>query len=280
MNRKRVAKWLKIVLLLFLLILIIFPIYWIFIASITPSESFLSVDLSWLVPKKITFKHYLDILGSRNYRIYYGNSLVIATVTTVLTLVVATLGGYSLGRLRFRGRNALSQMVLVTYLVPSILLLIPLFQFITKFHMQDSYLGLILSYMTFALPFCLWMLKGFFAGLPENMEDAALIDGTGVFGAFLRIILPLASPGLISAAMFTFLLCWNEYLFAMVFINNDSLRTIPVGVVSNFVTVTMGPSDWSRVMASAILASLPIYIIFIGLQKYFVAGLAAGSIKE
>jgi len=280
MVKKSVAKSVKILLIIFFLIIILFPIYWIFIASITPSKSFLPVNVSWLIPKEVTFDNFLSILSKSSFITYYMNSLIVSIVATILTLIVSSMGGYSLGRVKFRGRNFIGQLVLVTYLVPSILLVIPLFQLITQFKMQDSYVGLILSYMTFALPFCLWMLKGFFSSLPANIEDAALIDGTGIFGAFVRIVLPLAVPGLISAAMFTFLLCWNEYLFALVFINKDSLRTLAVGVVSNFVTVTMGPSDWARVMSSAILSSLPVYIIFLALQKYFVAGLASGAIKE
>jgi len=279
-KNKKIKRVLKLCLLTIFVMGILFPIYWIFLVSAIPSKNLLSQTLAWLIPKGLTLEYYKSLLDTTNYERFYFNSIVVSTITTVLTLIIAALGGYSLGRLKFKGKKVIGRLILFTYVVPPVLLLIPLFQLIVKFHLQNNFVGLIISYMTFALPFCLWMLRGFFSSLPEGIEEAAMIDGTSVFGAFYRIVLPLTTPGLVASAMFTFMLCWNEFLFAMVFINDDVYRTIPVGVVSRFVTTTMVPSDWSKIMAASMMAAIPVYLLFIFLQKYLVQGLAAGSVKE
>ncbi len=279
-NIQKIKDILKRLLLVLFVIGILFPIYWIFLVSVIPSKNLLSQDLSWLIPREISLQYYKELLATTNFGKYYLNSLVIASITTILTLIVATLGGYSLARLHYPGRNLLGRLILFTYIVPPVLLLIPLFQIITQFHMQNKFIGLIIAYMTFSLPFCLWMLRGFFLSLPASIEEAALIDGASVFGAFYRVVLPLAAPGLVASAMFTFMLCWNEFLFALVFINNDDLKTVPVGVVTRFITTTMVPSDWSKVMAASIMSAIPVYLLFIFLQRFLIQGLAAGSVKE
>ena len=276
----KAAGILKKVILALFLIGILFPIYWILIVSVIPSKNLLSQTLSWLIPKDASLEYYRSLIETTNYLRYYLNSIIIAGVTTFCTLIVASMGGYSLARLSFKGKRTIGRLILFTYVVPPVLLLIPLFQLIVKFHLNNKYLGLILAYMTFALPFCMWMLRGFFLSLPESIEEAAWIDGTTVFGSYIRVVLPLAKPGLVASAMFTFLLCWNEFLFALVFINNDALRTIPVGVVTRFLTTVMVPSDWSKIMAASILGALPVYLLFVFLQKHLVQGLAAGSVKQ
>jgi len=134
--------------------------------------------------------------------------------------------------------------------------------------------------MSFAMPFCIWMLRGYFLSLPPSLEEAALIDGATITKAFLKVILPLALPGLVAAAVYTFVLSWNEFLFAFTYIDKDSMRTIPVGVVSRFVHVVMNANDWTMVMVSSIIASIPVYILFCFIQKHLVQGLAAGAVKE
>lgn len=275
-----IAAVLKRLLLAGLFFLILFPIYWVFVVSVIPSSNLLSESLGWLIPRNASGQYYWSLLQTTNYVRYYFNSVVVAGITTLLTVFVAAMAGYSLARLPFRGRHVLGRIILFTYVVPPVLLLIPLFQLIVRFRLNNTYAGLILAYMTFALPFSMWLMRGFFLTLPESIEEAAWIDGTSIFGSFARVVLPLAKPGLVSAAMFTFILCWNEFLFALVFINNDAMRTIPVGVVSRFLTTVMVPSDWSHIMAASILGALPVYALFVVLQNHLVQGLATGSVKQ
>ena len=273
----RVFQYLLLAVFMFLLL---FPIYWQFIMSVSISGNVLSSDLDWLMPKVITTVYYEKLFFRTDFFRFFFNSTYIAVVTTLLTLVLSAMGGYSLGRIRFTGRKLVGRLILFTYVIPSVLLLVPLFTFIVNMNLLNTKASLVLSYMTFSLPFCLWMLRGFFASLPKGIEEAALIDGCSIFGSFLRVILPLSAPGLVAAAMFTFMLSWNEYLFALVFITNNAAQTLPIGIVTNFFNSIMTPEDWCTIMAAAVLVSIPVYFLFIFLQKYLVSGLAAGAVKE
>lgn len=256
-----------------------FPIYWIVVTSVSPVSEILSRDLLSLLPTRATVAPYARLFTFMPYATYLANSLIVALSTTALTLAVSALGGYALARLSFPGRNLIARMVLFTYTVPSVLLLIPLYTTIVRYGLQNTRLGLVLAHATFAVPFTLWLLRGFFHSLPVELEDAAMIDGASHFGVLCRIVLPLAAPGLVTAALFGFILSWNEYLFALVFINDDGLRTIPVGVAANIMTGNIQPTHWPVLMAASIVSSLPVGALFLFLQKSLVQGLTAGGVK-
>jgi ABC-type glycerol-3-phosphate transport system permease component len=256
-----------------------FPIYWILVTSVSPVSQILSRDLLTLLPTRLTLAPYGRLFTFMPYATYLANSLLVAFGTTALTLAVSALGGYALARLAFPGRHLIARMVLFTYTVPSVLLLIPLYTTIVRYGLQNTRLSLILAHATFAIPFTLWLLRGFFHSLPVELEDAAMIDGASHFKVLCRIVLPLAAPGLVTAAIFGFILSWNEYLFALVFINDDTLRTIPVGVAANIMTGNIQPTHWPVLMAASIVSSVPVGVLFLVLQKSLVQGLTAGGVK-
>jgi multiple sugar transport system permease protein len=189
---------------------------------------------------------------------------------------VGTIGAYALARLKFMGRAFMSSAVLITYLVPPSILFIPLYAQIRAFGMSDSLAGLIATYPSFTVPFVTWLLMGYFESIPLELEEAAMIDGATRFGAFRRVILPLAAPGVMAAALYAFTQAWNEFLYALVFITNVKLRTLPVGL-STFITGDV--YGWGYLMAGAVLTTLPVIAVYIYLQKYMVEGLTAGSVK-
>jgi len=268
------------VLLFISLFLLLFPIYWIFIASVIPPNKLISTELSWLIPRQFAFDNYAHLFIKTPYTTYMTNSIIIAISTTGVCLVVSSFAGYSLARLRYKGRKLFGRLILCTYILPSVIILIPIFRIMVSIGINNTRFGLILTHMSFAMPFCIWMLRGYFISLPPSLEEAALIDGATITSAFLKVILPLALPGLVAAAVYTFVLSWNEFLFAFTYIDKDSMRTIPVGVVSRFVHVVMNANDWTMVMVSSITASIPVYILFCFIQKHLVQGLAAGAVKE
>lgn len=280
MRESKLSRLGKFLLLAVMMFFVLFPIYWQFVMSVSDASVVNSGTLSWLIPKSITLEHYKTLFERSDFMQFFWSSLIVAGVTTIVTLAVSTLGGYALGRIRFKKKRLVGRLILFTYIVPSVLLLIPLFTMIVTMGVQNTKFSLIMAHMTFALPFCLWMLRGFFSSLPAGLEEAAMIDGCSTFQAFRRVMLPLAAPGMVAAAMFTFMLSWNEYLFAMVFTTNNAGQTLPVGIVSNFYNTIMTPQDWCTIMAAAVLVSLPVYFLFLVLQKYLVQGLAAGSVKE
>ena len=199
-----------------------------------------------------------------------------AISSTLVATAIGTLGAYALARLRFMGRAFMSSAVLITYLVPPAILFIPLYAQIRTFGLADSLAGLIACYPSFTVPFVTWLLMGYFESIPVELEEAAMIDGATRFGAFRRIILPLAAPGVLAAALYAFTQAWNEFLYALVFITNVKLRTLPVGL-SSFITGDV--YGWGYLMAGAVLTTLPVIAVYIYLQKYMVEGLTAGSVK-
>jgi multiple sugar transport system permease protein len=194
----------------------------------------------------------------------------------VVATAIGTIGAYALARLRFLGRAFLSSATLITYLVPPSILFIPLYAQIRTMGLADSLAGLVAAYPSFTVPFVTWLLMGYFGSIPEELEEAAMIDGATRFGAFRRIILPLAAPGVLAAGLFAFTQAWNEFLYALVFISDVKQRTLPVGL-STFITGDV--YGWGYLMAGAVLTTLPVIAVYTYLQRYMVEGLTAGSVK-
>ena len=190
---------------------------------------------------------------------------------------MATLGAYSLVRFAYPGRDRLALLVLFTYLLPSVVLIIPLYLMMVQAGLANTIASLVIAYTTFALPYALWLLRSFMAGIPEDLESAALVDGASRIGAFVDVILPQALPGIISTALFTFILAWNEYLYALVLVNSDAARPLTTGVMN--MLITSFNIEWSLLMAASVMMSLPLIVIFTFLQGYLTSGFGAGGVK-
>ena len=261
--------------LITLLLLVLFPFYWMLVTSFKTEDQMRSlVSMFW--PSPFALENYQQLLSKTEFVSWYGNSIVVAVSSTFLATAVGTIGAYALARLRFLGRGFMASATLITYLVPPSILFIPLYAQIKNMGMANSLAGLIAAYPSFTVPFVTWLLMGYFESIPEELEEAAMIDGATRFGAFYRIVLPLAAPGVLAAALYAFTQAWNEFLYALVFITDARLRTLPVGLAS---FITGDVYGWGFLMSGAVLTTLPVIAAYIYLQKYMVEGLTAGSVK-
>ena len=249
-------------------LLIAFPLFWMIVTSLK-LESELFTRPPTFFPSHYTLENYERLLFDTHFPVFFMNSSIVALGTTILVIVVATLGAYSLVTFRYRGRRLLAQAVLFTYLLPSVILVIPLYMVMARLGLVNSLLGLVICYATFALPFALWLLRSFMAAIPIDLESAAMIDGASRIRAFIDVILPQALPGIISTALFTFIVAWNEYLFAMVLINRQLSMTLPVGILSHNINQ----------MTASVVMSVPLIIAFSFLQKHLTRGFGAGAVK-
>jgi multiple sugar transport system permease protein len=258
-----------------LLVLVLFPFFWMVITSFKNEDQMRSLT-SMFWPSPAVLESYVQLLTKTDFAAWYGNSALVAVSSTLLATAIGTLGAYALARLKFLGRAFMSSAVLITYLVPPSILFIPLYAQIRAFGLSDSLAGLIAAYPSFTVPFVTWLMMGYFESIPVELEEAAMIDGATRFGAFRRVILPLAAPGVLAAALYAFTQAWNEFLYALVFITNVKLRTLPVGL-SSFITGDV--YGWGFLMAGAVLTTLPVIAVYMYLQKFMVEGLTAGSVK-
>ena len=205
-----------------IVVVVSFPLIWTIVTSLKPQTELFRIPPS-LLPGTVTFEHYEKLLIGTKFLTYFGNSVIVSVATTALVIVVGVLGAHSLVRFSYPGRERLAQLVLFTYLLPSVVLIIPLYLMLVSLGLANTLFSLTIAYTTFALPFALWLLRSFMAGIPQDLEAAAMVDGASRMGAFFDVILPQALPGIISTAVFTFILAWNEYLFALVLVNQELL---------------------------------------------------------
>lgn len=258
-----------------LLVIVLFPFYWMLITSFKTEEQMRSlVSMFW--PSPFVLENYAQLLRKTEFVSWYGNSVVVAVSSTFLATAIGTIGAYALARLRFLGRGFMASATLITYLVPPAILFIPLYAQIKNMGLANSLAGLIAAYPSFTVPFVTWLLMGYFESIPEELEEAAMIDGATRFGAFYRVVLPLAAPGVLAAALYAFTQAWNEFLYALVFITDGRLRTLPVGLAS---FITGDVYGWGYLMSGAVLTTVPVIAAYIYLQRYMVEGLTAGSVK-
>lgn len=273
--RLRLGTLVRWAVLALILAIVFVPMYWIVVTSFKTGRQIL-LSQNVYAPEPFTIENYLYLFEESRFALWFRNSAITATASTLLSLVIGTAGAYALTRLRFAGRRTLGAVVLVTYLVPPGLMFIPLYQTFIRIGYTDSLGTLILAYPTFLVPFVTWLLMGFFRSIPRQLEEAALVDGATRVQALVHVVLPLAAPGLLAAGLFCFTLSWNEFLYALIFIADDSLKTLPVGL-SEFVVSDF--AFWGQLMAAAALASLPVIVVYIYLHKYMVQGLTAGAVK-
>jgi multiple sugar transport system permease protein len=259
-----------------IVLIIVFPLIWMVMTSIKPQTELFRIPATFW-PNQITFEHYETLFQKTQFLKYLRNSVILSTSTTTLVIVVAALGAYSLTRFAYRGRERLAFLVLMTYLLPSVVLVLPLYLLMVRMGISNTLFSLVVAYTTFALPYALWLLRSFMASMPEELEWAALVDGASRFGAFIDVVLPQAIPGIISTALFTFIVTWNEYFYALILVNTDEARPLTTGVIT--MLVTSFNIEWSLLMAAAVAMSVPLIVIFIFLQGYLVKGFAGTGIK-
>ena len=256
-------------------LIVLFPFYWMINTSFKGEDQMRSlVSMFW--PRPFVVENYEQLVRKTEFLSWYGNSVIVAVSSTFVATAVGTIGAYALARLKFLGRGFMASATLITYLVPPSILFIPLYSQIKTLGLANSLAGLVVSYPSFTVPFVTWLLMGYFESIPEELEEAAMIDGATRFGAFRRVILPLAAPGVLAASLYAFTQAWNEFLYALVFITDSRLRTLPVGLAS---FITGDVYGWGYLMAGAVLTTLPVIAAYIYLQKYMVEGLTAGSVK-
>jgi multiple sugar transport system permease protein len=260
------------------LIFLDFPFLWMLVTSLKPDADLYNPQQPPLALPRVTGEHYRKLFEQLPFGAWIGNSLLVAAAATIISLVIGTLAAYALARLRFRGAPAVGMGIFITYLVPTSLLFLPLAHVVRQLGLYDSLDALIVTYPTFLVPFCTWMLMGYFRTIPRELEECATVDGASRIQAFYRIILPVALPGLVSAGIFAFTLSWNEYLYALTFLNTDALKTVSVGV-PNKAIVGGDAYQWGQLMAAAVLGSVPIAIGYSFFLRYYVAGMTAGAVK-
>lgn len=274
-RRRLIRQFIVVSLLIIVVVVLLFPFLWMVSTSLKPPEEVFTPRPRW-IPLNPTLRNFVNILGETPFPRYFLNSVVVAFVTMLLALVVTVFAGYALSRYRFRGKQAFSLWLLVSQMFPPMLLVIPIFVLMLKLGLYNTYASLIITYGTFALPFSTWMLKAYFDTVPLDLEEAAMVDGCTRLQALARVVLPLAAPGIVTVALFVFILAWQEYMFALTLTRTTDMRTLPVGI-----SLFLGEYRvlWGSLMAGSVVVTAPVILLFSYLQRYIVQGLTLGAVK-
>ena len=259
------------------LVLLLFPFYWMLVTAVRPNKELYNLSLNQLWTSHPTLQHFQKLLFDTHFAPWLQNTMLIALGATALALSCAVFAAYAVQRLRFRGSGVLGVAIFLSYLVPPVILFIPLARIINELGLWDRPAALILTYPTFLIPFATWLLMGYFKSIPVELEDCARIDGATRVQVLRHILLPLALPGILSALIFSFTLSWNEYLYALVFLSSTGSKTIPVGLATELITGDV--FQWGPLMAGALLGSVPVALIYSFFVEHYVAGLT-GALKE
>ncbi|CAM2917799.1 carbohydrate ABC transporter permease [Actinomyces slackii] len=252
------------------------PIVWMVASSFKPNARIFASPPR-LIEEGASVAAYTAILNDPDKMRFFANSYFVALSVTMLTLVVAIMAAYAFSRFDFPGKRILNVIIISVQAVPPITLLIPFFGLMVSLRLYNTYQGLIATYMVFTLPYAIIMLTGYFNTLPRELDEAAKVDGTGSFGALWRVLVPISVPGIVSVGIYTFMIAWNEYLFALTLTRTNDMRTVPIGI-----QLLMGQHayEWNEMMAMSVLGSIPVVILFIVFQRYFIGGMTAGSVKN
>ena len=252
-----------------------FPLYWMTVSSLKVSHELLASPPTF-VPHEWDLRAYRTLFFETNFWTYFRNTVIVSAITTVIVIAAGVIGAYSLTRYVFPGRTLVARLTLLAYMFPPIIMLVPLFLLARELGLTNSLLGLALTYISFALPYALWILRVFFQSIPVELEHAALIDGANRAQALVYVVMPLALPGIIATSIFTFIVAWNDFLFALVLIGKDELKTLAIGINEFF---HMAVVDWGLIMAAGVMVTLPALAFFIAVQRYLIAGWGAGGLK-
>ncbi|NMB11582.1 MAG: carbohydrate ABC transporter permease [Firmicutes bacterium] len=273
---KAARYYLRVVVSILIACIMFFPIYWLILSSLRPISR-LFTGKTFLPGSDMTLENYSEVVSNKMFWGFFYNSTKVGLIATVVVILLSALGAYSLARLKFPGSEKLSNMVLFIYMVPQVLLALPIYFWMFNVGLLNTHLGVIVAHIAQGLPFALWMLKGNFSALPPDLEDAARIDGCTWLGALFRVILPLSGPSLVAVAMYTLINSWNNYIFSFMLINRTSLQTLPVGLVNLYQGADA--QRWGEIMAASVISMVPIVMVFGLLQKFIVRGLTAGAVK-
>ena len=252
-----------------------FPVLWMVFSSLKSNTEIFAQPPTF-IPKIFTIEPYISILSSPMKIRFFINSYFVSFSVTVLTLIIAILAGYSFSRYSFRFKKSLNLIIISTQTVPRLTLLIPYFGLVVALKLYNTYLALILTYMVFTLPYAILMMTGYFNTLPKELDEAVLVDGGTRFLALWKFLVPISLPGIVATGVYTFILAWNEFLFALTLTKTTDMRTVPIGIQQ-----LMGQHayEWNEMMAMSVLGSIPILIVYMMVQRYFISGMSAGSIK-
>jgi N,N'-diacetylchitobiose transport system permease protein len=256
--------------------LMVFPVFWMISTAFKPDDQISSVTPTWFSGNP-TLRHFRDALARPYFWTDVRNSLIVVLVTVALAMVLAFLSAIALAKYRFNGRKLFIVLVIGIQMLPAAGLIIPLYVVLARFHQVNKLSGVILVYLTTALPFCVWTLRGFILGIPKDLEEAAMVDGSTRLGAFVKILLPLVAPGLVATSVFTFITTWNEYIFARILLSDGSTQTITVWL--SYFLGTSRNTDWGALMAASTLIAIPVVIFFLFVQRKIAFGLTAGAVR-
>ena len=275
-KQKWYVKVIIIVLLLAGAVFAGFPVLWMLLNSFKPNSEIFAWPPVW-ISENFTLDAYKKLLANGQTIRFFINSYVISAIVVVFTLVIGILAAYAFSRFDFKGKKLINTIVISVQAIPPVVLLIPYMSLIVKLKLYNTYWALILTYMVFTLPYAILMLTGYFNTLPKDLDEAVMIDGGSRFVALWRILVPAAVPGMISVGMYTFMQAWNEYLFALTLTKTNDMRTVPIGI-----SLLMGQHayEWNQMMAMSVLGSVPVLLLFLFFQRYFIAGMTAGSVKS
>ena len=259
------------------LFVLLFPFYWMVMTSFKPNEELLSQEGNPFWVLRPTLAHFKKLLFHTPYPEWMWNTVIVSGVSTFASLAASVLAAYAIERLRFRGSKHVGLAIFLAYLVPPSILFIPLSAIVFRLGIYDTRWALILTYPTFLVPFCTWLLMGYFRTIPFELEECAVIDGASRWQVLIKIILPLAVPGLISAGIFAFTLSWNEFIYALTFVSSSEVKTVPIGIVTELVEGDV--YHWGALMAGALVGSLPVAVMYSFFVQYYVSGMT-GAVKE
>lgn len=281
-NRKTIHTIIFYIALIFIICILDFPIYWMIKSSLTSVEKVMTRDVS-LAIREFDFSSYKYVWTGTGYasslylKQYMANSLYVVMISSIISITLATLAGYSLARFSYRSREGIAQGILYVYMFPQMILTTPLLMLIIKLNLYNNLWSLIIVYCTFSLPYSIWMIRSYFSALPMELEEAAMIDGCNRLQAVGKIMFPLALPGVVATITYTFILGWSNVIYPLSFITDESKKLVSIG----FLSLVAGDSTpWNGVMAAATLSALPVVIVFVFLQRYLIGGLASGGVKS
>ncbi|WP_024287389.1 carbohydrate ABC transporter permease [Cellulomonas sp. KRMCY2] len=253
----------------------LFPVFWMLTTALRHQPELFSVPPKW-IPDEVTLDSFRYVWTETALPQYVLNSLIVVSAATLVSILFSSLAAYGMSRYEFRGKGTFLTFLLVTQMFPSIMLLIPYFQIIRTLGLYDTYAALVITYVSFTIPFCTWMMWGYMKSIPRELDEAAALDGCSPLGTFFRVVLPLSIPGVMATAIFSFITGWNEYIYALVLTQSDTMKTLPVGIG---LLAGQDRIQWNDLMAAAIIAVIPLVIIFVLFQRHLVSGLTAGALK-
>ena len=256
-------------------VVMVFPVYWMVSTAFKEPYDILSFTPEF-IPSPATVSNFENALNRPNFWSSVLNSLIVVVAVTAMSMVLAFLAALALAKFRFRGRAAFVVVIIGVQMVPLNALIIPLYILLSRAHQVDKLSGVVITYLTFVLPFCVWTLRGFMLGVPRELEEAAMVDGSTRFGAFVRILLPLVAPGLVATSIFAFIQVWNEFIIAYVLLQSQDKQTLPVWLAS---FTTLRGTEWGPLMAAATLTALPVVIFFVIIHRRIAFGLTAGAVR-